>query len=216
LNDRGDMPAIMRRGLLLVLSSPSGAGKTSVSRLLLEREKNLIISISATTRPKRPAETDGQDYIFVDEAEFSRMVAAGEFLEHAFVFGNYYGTPKAPVEKALAAGHDVMFDVDWQGTQQLMEHDRDGLIRVFLLPPSYEELERRLQTRKQDPKDVVLARMAKAADEMSHYTDYEYVLINRDLGTCVAEVQTILAAERMRRVNQVGLNEFVSNLRGGD
>jgi guanylate kinase len=208
-------PAIGRRSLLLVLSSPSGAGKTSVSRKLLEREPDLTMSISVTTRPMRPGEVDGQDYVFVGEAEFDRMVEAGELLEHARVFGNLYGTPRARVEAALAAGSDVMFDVDWQGTQQLMERDREDLVRVFLLPPSYEELERRLRNREQDSDDTVRARMAKAADEMSHYSEYEYVLVNRDLEDCVVQVRAILAAERARRVNQPGLHDFVESLRRG-
>jgi guanylate kinase len=208
-------PAIGRRSLLLVLSSPSGAGKTSVSRELLEREPDLTMSISVTTRPMRPGEVDGQDYVFVGEAEFDRMVEAGELLEHARVFGNLYGTPRARVEAALAAGSDVMFDVDWQGTQQLMERDREDLVRVFLLPPSYEELERRLRNREQDSDDTVRARMAKAADEMSHYSEYEYVLVNRDLEDCVVQVRAILTAERARRVNQPGLHDFVESLRRG-
>lgn len=198
---------------MLVLSSPSGAGKTSVSRLLLEREPNLTMSISATTRPMRPGEIDGKDYFFVDEAEFRRMVEAGELLEHARVFGNFYGTPKKAVQAAMAAGKDVMFDVDWQGTQQLVEHDPENLVRIFLLPPSYEELESRLRNRKQDSEDVVRNRMARAENEMSHYTEYDYVLVNSDLETCVSQVQTILAAEHMRRDRRTGLHDFVESLR---
>ncbi len=187
---------IRRRGLMLVLSSPSGAGKTSISRALLERDGNLSLSVSATTRPQRTGETDGKDYHFVATEDFEALVAAGELLEHARVFGHLYGTPKAPVEAALSAGCDVLFDVDWQGTQQLAERARDDLVSVFILPPSTAELEQRLRSRARDPEDVVQARMAKAADEMSHWAEYDYVIVNRDFEDSIVEVQAILAAER--------------------
>ncbi|HEU0070016.1 MAG TPA: guanylate kinase [Alphaproteobacteria bacterium] len=210
-----DPLAIHRRGLMLVLSSPSGAGKTTISRALLDREPNLTMSISATTRAKRPGETAGVDYIFVDPTEFNLMVNRQELLEHARVFENYYGTPKAPVEKALAAGKDVLFDIDWQGTQQLSENAREDLVTVFILPPSTQELERRLNTRAQDPADVVAKRMARAADEMSHYPEYQYVIVNHDIEESVRRVQAILTAERLKRDRQVGLGDFVKALREG-
>lgn len=205
---------ISRRSLLLVLSSPSGAGKTSVARELLRREDELVMSISVTTRRKRPGENDGEDYRFVAESDYHRMVEAGELLEHAKVFGNFYGTPRGPVDDALAAGKDVLFDVDWQGTQQLMEHEHYYVVRVFILPPSIAELESRLRARAQDPEDVVRSRMNKAADEMSHYTEYDYIVVNHDIGDSVDEVQTILRAERLKRANLVGLHQFVDRLRG--
>ena len=205
---------IRRRGLMLVLSSPSGAGKTSISRALLERDGNLSLSVSATTRPQRTGETDGKDYHFVATEDFEALVAAGELLEHARVFGHLYGTPKAPVEAALSSGCDVLFDVDWQGTQQLAERARDDLVSVFILPPSTAELEQRLRSRARDPEDVVQARMAKAADEMSHWAEYDYVIVNRDLEDSIVEVQAILSAERLRRERQVGLGAFVTTLTG--
>ncbi|MDJ0982958.1 MAG: guanylate kinase [Kiloniellales bacterium] len=205
---------IRRRGLMLVLSSPSGAGKTSISRALLERDDNLSLSVSATTRPQRTGETDGKDYHFVATEDFEALVVADELLEHARVFGHLYGTPKAPVEAALSAGCDVLFDVDWQGTQQLAERARDDLVSVFILPPSTAELEQRLRSRARDPEDVVQARMAKAADEMSHWAEYDYVIVNRDLEDSIVEVQAILAAERLRRERQVGLGAFVKTLTG--
>jgi len=200
---------------MLVLSSPSGAGKTTISRALLERDGNLSMSISATTRRKRPGEVAGRDYQFVDGTEFNLMVNRRELLEHAKVFGNYYGTPRAPVEASLSAGMDVLFDIDWQGTQQLAQNARDDLVSVFILPPSTEELHRRLERRAQDPADVVAARMAKAPDEMSHWAEYDYIVINRDIDDSVAEVQSILAAERLRRERQTGLTDFVKGLREG-
>ena len=207
--------SIKRRGLMLVLSSPSGAGKTTISRKLLEREAGLTMSVSVTTRPKRPGERDGLDYTFIDQAAFDRMVAEGGLLEHATVFGNSYGTPRAAVAQALDQGRDVLFDIDWQGTQQLRESAREDLVSVFVLPPSTEELERRLHARAQDPDEVVRARMAKAADEMSHWQEYDYVIVNTDLEASVAMVQEVLHAERLRRVRQIGLRDFVEALRGG-
>ena len=207
--------SIKRRGLMLVLSSPSGAGKTTISRKLLELEPNLTLSVSVTTRPMRPSECDGIDYLFIDQGQFERMVRDDALLEHATVFGNSYGTPRAVVAEALDQGRDVLFDIDWQGTQQITEKARDDLVSVFILPPSTEELERRLRTRAQDPEDVVQQRMAKAADEMSHYAEYDYVILNEAVEESVAAVQAILRAERLRRDRQVGLRAFVEDLRGG-
>jgi guanylate kinase len=207
--------AIARRGLMLVLSSPSGAGKTSISRALLAREPGLSMSVSATTRPKRPGEVAGRDYHFVDTETFGLMVNRGELLEHAKVFGNYYGTPRAPVEESLAAGNDVLFDIDWQGTQQLRQTAGRDLVAIFILPPSTRELEKRLTTRAQDSARVVAERMAKAADEMSHWPEYDYVLVNADLESSTAAVVSILAAERLRRERQIGLGDFVKALREG-
>jgi guanylate kinase len=200
---------------MLILSSPSGAGKTTISRLMLERDQNLTMSISATTRSMRPGEIDGKDYHFVDNAEFTQMVNNGDLLEHANVFGNYYGTLKTPVEKALASGCDVLFDIDWQGTQQLADNDnaKKDLVSVFILPPDIVELENRLRTRAQDPEEVVQQRMSKAADEMSHYREYNYVIVNKDIEMSVNHVETIVAAERICIERQIGLHEFVQNLR---
>ncbi len=206
---------IERRGLMLVLSSPSGAGKTTISRELLARDDNLTLSISATTRPMRPGETEGVDYLFVDRARFDAMVAEGAFLEHATVFEHCYGTPRAAVESALAAGRDVLFDIDWQGTQQVAEKAREDLVGVFILPPSTGELERRLRVRARDPDAVVRGRMAKAADEMSHWAEYDYIVVNEDVEKSVAAVQSILEAERLRRDRQVGLRDLVESLRSG-
>jgi guanylate kinase len=194
---------------MLVLSSPSGAGKSTIARALLAEDGELSMSVSVTTRPPRPGERDGLDYLFIDVATFAAMVADGALLEHATVFGNSYGSPRAPVEEALSAGRDVLFDVDWQGTQQLRQNARNDLVSVFILPPSRAELERRLRARAQDPDEVVRARMARAADEMSHWAEYDYIVVNRDIERAVAEVEAILAAERLRRERQVGLAEFV-------
>ena len=206
---------IARRGLMLVLSSPSGAGKTTISRMLLERDSALSMSVSSTTRPIRPGEEDGRDYHFVDPTEFNLMVNRQEFLEHAKVFGNYYGTPRSAVEGALAGGSDVIFDIDWQGAQQLSQVAGGDLVRVFILPPSTEELDRRLHTRAQDSDQVVASRMAKAADEMSHWAEYDFIVVNEDVEKSVAQVQAILTAERSRRKRQVGLSEFVKRLQEG-
>lgn len=203
---------IARRGLMLVLSSPSGAGKTTLSRMLLKADRNVDLSISVTTRPQRRGEVDGRDYHFIDRARFEAMVKAGELLEWAEVFGNRYGTPRRPVEIALQAGRDVLFDIDWQGTQQLREKARDDLVSVFILPPSAKELERRLMHRAQDSKDVIGARMAKAAGEMSHWPEYDYVIVNSDIDQAFAEVRAILAAERRKRERQIGLSDFVRAL----
>ena len=206
---------IKRRGLMLVLSSPSGAGKTTLSRWLLESENNVVMSISATTRPKRPNETEGRDYFFRTEAEFRAMAEAGEFLEHAVVFGHHYGTPKQPVFDALRRGRDVLFDIDWQGTQQLRQQARDDVVTVFVLPPSRAELERRLKERAQDPPEVVARRMAKADDEISHWAEYDYVIINDDVVRAQAQVDIILEAERLKRTRQPGIPDFVERLMRG-
>jgi len=205
---------VATRGLMLVLSSPSGAGKSTISRAVLEREENIALSVSLTTRPPRKGEEDGRDYIFVDDAAFQAMVERDGFLEHAEVFGHRYGTPRAPVEAALEEGRDMLFDIDWQGAQQIAEKARTDLVGVFVLPPSIEELERRLHTRAQDSSEVVRARMAKALDEVSHYAEYDYVVINSDLETSIEEVRSILRAERRRRTRQTGLTDFVNTLRG--
>jgi guanylate kinase len=204
--------AIARRGLMLVLSSPSGAGKTTLSRKLLEADPAVELSVSVTTREQRPGEIDGRDYQFIDAARFDAMVKGGELLEWAQVFGHRYGTPRAPVEVALANGHDVLFDIDWQGTQQLREKADHDLVSIFVLPPSMADLERRLRRRAQDPDEVIRARMATAADEMSHWAEYDYVVINTDVDRAFREVHTILAAERLKRERQTGLSDFVRRL----
>ena len=206
---------VARRGLMLVLSSPSGAGKTTISRLILEKETNISMSVSVTTRPKRPGEVEGRDYYFIDPTEFNLMVNRRELLEHAKVFGHYYGTPRAPVENALESGSDVIFDIDWQGAQQLTEKARHDIVSVFILPPSTEELDRRLYRRAQDSTGVVAARMAKAPDEMSHWAEYDFIVINQDVEISVSQIQAILAAERLRRQRQIGLSELVKRLQEG-
>jgi guanylate kinase len=206
---------IKRRGLLLVLSSPSGAGKTTISRKLMARERDLILSVSVTTRPRRRGEVSGVDYHFIDATEFDLMVNRGELMENAKVFGHYYGTPRRPVEEALAAGRDVLFDIDWQGTQQLAQNARGDLVSVFVLPPSTVELERRLKARAQDSAEVVAGRMARAADEMSHWREYDYIIVNLDIEDSVAKVRAVLQAERLRRDRQIGLVDFVKALRQG-
>jgi len=212
---RHDGGEVARRGLMLVLSSPSGAGKTTLSRMLLDRYSTIELSISVTTRKPRPGEVEGRDYRFIDERSFDAMVARGDLLEWAEVFGSRYGTPRAPVERALAMGRDVLFDIDWQGTQQLREKGRDDLVSVFVLPPSIPDLEARLRTRAQDADDVIRARMAKAANEMSHWAEYDYVVINRDVWRAFEDVCAILAAERLKRERQTGLSAFVRLLQAG-
>jgi guanylate kinase len=204
---------IARRGLMFVLSSPSGAGKTTLSRMLLAADRNVVLSISVTTRPKRRGETNGRDYHFIDHAHFDAMVAKGELLEWAEVFGHRYGTPREPVIKALQAGRDVLFDIDWQGTRQLRKKERRYLVSVFILPPSGKELERRLKSRAQDSKTVIGSRMAKAAGEMSHWREYDYVIVNRDKAEALIEVRGILAAERLKQKRQIGLSDFVRQLK---
>lgn len=206
---------IGRRGLLLVLSSPSGAGKTTITRRLVERDGNLSVSVSATTRPPRANEVDGQHYNFVSGARFDRMVREGALLEHATVFGHRYGTPRAPVEAALAAGRDIVSDIDWQGTQQLAQTVRGDLVSVFILTPSMAALEDRLKRRAQDSDEVVRQRMAKSSDEMSHWPEYDYVIVNHDLDRSVSQAHAILTAERLKRTRQIGLAEFVNRLRAG-
>jgi len=211
----GGFGGVERRGLMFVLSSPSGAGKSTLSRMLIERMSGLKMSVSATTRPMRPGEIDGRDYFFVDKPGFEAMVKKRELLEWATVFDNRYGTPRAPVEAALSAGQDVLFDIDWQGTQQLREKARADVVSVFILSPSTRDLERRLITRARDSPEIVAQRMAKAADEMSHWAEYDYIIVNRDLERSLAQVQAILQAERLRRERQIGLHEFVKGLREG-
>jgi len=206
---------IRRRGLMMVLSSPSGAGKTTLSRRLLETDPEISLSISVTTRAPRKGEVEGHDYTFIDATAFNLLVNRDQLLEHAKVFGNYYGTPRAPVEKTLADGRDVLFDIDWQGTQQLAEKARDDLVSVFILPPSWYELERRLYSRAQDDPNEINRRMAKASDEMSHWAEYDYVIVNLNLEQSVEAVRSILLAERLKRRRQVGLSEFVSGLKVG-
>jgi guanylate kinase len=215
MSNDAEAPSIQRRGLMLVLSSPSGAGKTTLSRQLLENDSHIQLSVSCTTREKRPGETDGVDYKFIDTASFRGMIERNEFLEHARVFDHYYGTPGAPVEAALNAGRDMLFDIDWQGTQQLKEKGREDLVTVFILPPSTRDLEKRLITRAQDSPDIVARRMAKAADEMSHWAEYDYAIINRDIATSLTQLKSILTAERLKRERQYGLAGFVKALREG-
>ena len=191
--------AIPRRGFLLVLSSPSGAGKTTITRRLLERDPTLSLSVSVTTRPRRPSEIDGRDYHFIERATFDRMVEHGQLLEHATVFGNSYGTPREPIDGAIAASRDVVTDIDWQGTQQLKRTVPENLVTIFVLPPSLSALEARLKTRAQDSDEVVAARMAKAREEMSHWAEYDYVIVNDDLQKSVEQAEAIVAAERIKR-----------------
>jgi guanylate kinase len=203
---------VERRGLMFVLSSPSGAGKTTLSRLLIDRMPGLTLSVSATTRPMRPGERDGVDYWFVDRARFETMVKHDELLEWATVFDNRYGTPRAPVETALSAGTDVLFDIDWQGTQQLREKARADVVSVFILPPSAADLEKRLHTRAQDSDAVIRDRMSRATHELSHWAEYDYIVINHDVDEAFAEVQSILKAERLKRERRTGLTTFVRGL----
>jgi len=206
------MTAIARRGLMLVLSSPSGAGKTTLSRALLASEANIALSVSMTTRPMRTGEREGVDYFFVSPERFEAAVRNGDFLEHAVVFDHRYGTPVAPVIEALSVGRDVLFDIDWQGTQQLKEKAREDLVSIFVLPPSRAELERRLRARAQDTEEVVSRRMAKAADEISHWAEYDYVLVNDSLETALSKVVAVLRAERLKRARQTGLSRLVRSL----
>jgi guanylate kinase len=203
---------IPRRGLLLVMSSPSGAGKSTLSRRLLAADRNVTMSVSVTTRPPRPGEVNGKDYHFITKDAFARQRDAGQLLEHAEVFGNFYGTPRAPVEEALAKGRDVLFDIDWQGTQQLAQAMEGDLVRIFILPPSAEELRERLIRRAQDSASVVAKRMAEASREISHWPEYDYVIVNEDLDTASQQIAAILTAERLRRRRRIGLTKFVRDL----
>lgn len=206
------MTQISRRGLLLVMSSPSGAGKTTLSRRLLAKDPSITMSVSVTTRSPRPGETDGKDYHFISKEAFAKRRDAGDLLEYAEVFGNFYGTPRKPVEDALARGRDVLFDIDWQGTQQLAQAMEDDLVRIFILPPSAEELRVRLINRAQDSAATVAKRMAKAADEISHWPEYDYVIVNDDVDMASIQIDAILTAERLRRRRQLGLTQFVRDL----
>jgi len=207
-----DQPTRQRRGLLIVLSSPSGAGKSTIARMLLEADDEVTISVSATTRPKRPGEIDDVDYHFVDDSEFDRMVESGDFAEWAYVFDHRYGSPKEPIKEALKIGHDILFDIDWQGTQQLRGAFGTDLVRIFVLPPSMQELERRLRSRGTDSEDVIESRMRRAASEIGHWGEYDYVLINEDMDECLQEVRTIIEAERLRRDRRPYLFDFVRRL----
>tara|TARA_R110002110_G_scaffold83456_3_gene216598 strand:+ start:8680 stop:9312 length:633 start_codon:yes stop_codon:yes gene_type:complete len=204
---------IKRRGLMLVLSSPSGAGKSTISRSLLDNDDNLTMSVSVTTRTPRDTEVDGVHYHFIDKPEFENLVANDGLLEHAKVFDNYYGTPRLQVEDALKKGRDVLFDIDWQGTQQLSEKAPRDMVRVFIMPPSVAELERRLRTRAQDSDEVVRGRMAKALDEMSHWSEYDYVIVNDDINRSISSARSILAAERLKRERQIGMADFTNDMR---
>jgi guanylate kinase len=201
-----------RRGLMFVLSSPSGAGKTTLSRMLIAETPDLQMSVSATTRPIRPGEIDGKDYYFVDHKRFETMIAHDELLEWATVFGNRYGTPRAAVEAALAAGKDVLFDIDWQGTQELRSRSPNDVVSVFILPPSVSALEQRLHTRAQDSEEVIRSRMKKAGDEMSHFDAYDYIVVNENIGIAFESVRSILRAEQLKRERQIGLAGFVRAL----
>ncbi|GAA0735560.1 guanylate kinase [Sphingomonas japonica] len=207
-----DPHGFQRRGVLFVLSSPSGAGKSTIARKLLADDPSLSMSVSATTRPIRPGEVDGKDYHFVDLEEFRRMVSAHEFLEWAHVFGHRYGTPKKPVYDMLSSGRDVLFDIDWQGAQQLFQIAGGDVVRIFILPPSMEELHQRLLSRATDPVEVIDARMARAANEVSHWDGYDYVLVNDDVEDCFHKVRSILASERLKRSRQTGLIGFIRGL----
>jgi guanylate kinase len=213
--DAPDLSAgLSRRGLLIVLSSPSGAGKSTLSRMLMDADPEIRMSVSATTRPKRPGEEEGVHYQFVDDAKFDNMIDAGDFVEWAPVFGYRYGTPKTPVKDALRDGRDILFDIDWQGTQQLHAAMGEDLVRIFLLPPSMAELELRLHTRGTDSDNVIADRMARAESEISHWAEYDYVLVNSDAEACLDQIRTIVTAERMKRARQIGLVAFVRDLVG--
>ena len=206
------MTIIKRRGLMLVLSSPSGAGKTTISRKLMERDQNLNLSISHTTRSPRPGEVDGQDYYFISQETFKKMQGQQEFLEYAFVFENYYGTQKKTVDQALKHGKDILFDIDWQGTQQLKQIARSDVVSIFVLPPSWSELENRLHRRAKDALETIAYRMSKANQEIQHWAEYDYILINDNIEDTVSRVHHILQSERLRRDRQVGLPQFIRNL----
>lgn len=204
-----------RRGLMIVLSSPSGAGKTTLTRKLLAENPDMAMSVSATTRRPRPGEVEGTDYYFVSKDQFAKLEADDEFLEHAKVFDNYYGTPRGPVEAALQDSRDVVFDIDWQGAQQLSQAAADDLVRIFILPPNMRELEKRLKTRAQDSDSVIAKRMSKSEAEISHWAEYDYVIVNEDIETAMNELRSIVAAERIRRRRQPWLGGFVKSLVSG-
>ncbi len=206
---------LQRRGVMLVLSSPSGAGKATISRRLLESDPDISLSVSATTRQPRAGEVNGRDYVFTDQVAFNLMVNRDQLLEHAKVFGNYYGTPRAPVEKSLSEGKDVLFDIDWQGTQQLAQKAREDLVSVFILPPNWHTLEARLRTRALDSDEIIAGRMAEASSEMSHWAEYDYVIINSDIEASVDAVKAILHSERLKRRRLLGLPDFVKALQSG-
>jgi guanylate kinase len=208
----GEQPDIARRGIMLVLSSPSGAGKTTLTRNLLELEQKVALSISATTRPRRPSEIDGVHYLFRSKRQFEVMRDSGELLEWAEVHGNYYGTPREPVEKALAEGRDVLFDIDWQGTRQLLDKMRDDVVTVFVLPPSADELKARLERRAEDSAEVISHRLQNAVEEISHWQEYDYILVNRDLDDSFTRLRAILTAERLKRVKMVDIESFANRL----
>ena len=201
-----------RRGITLVLSSPSGAGKTSLSRKLLEKNKKLFLSVSCTTRPPRPGEINESDYFFIEESKFNEMQKNNEFLESAKVFDHYYGTPKKPIMDALDSGMDILFDIDWQGTQQLMNSLQDDLIKVFVLPPSAKELERRLLQRNQDSDEIVKGRMSKASNEISHYAEYDYIIINENFEESLSKIESIIIAEGLKRSRQIKIQDTIDNL----
>lgn len=207
---------INRRGLLFILSSPSGAGKTTITRALLANDPDLRVSVSVTTRPPRPGEVDGKDYHFISKEQFTAMIDNNQLLEHAKVFGNYYGTPLKPVEEALANSQDIIFDIDWQGTQQLKQKLVNDLVTVFILPPSQEELERRLRSRQQDDESIIQDRMQKASDEISHYSEYDYIIVNTNLEKSIQKAQSILEAERCKRRRLTALTDFVRKLTNCD
>lgn len=206
------IPLRRRRGLLVVLSSPSGAGKSTISRMLLEADPHITMSVSATTRPMRPGEVESVDYHFVDDTEFNRLIEADEFAEWAYVFDHLYGSPKEPIKEALRNGRDTLFDIDWQGTQQLEYAFRTDLVLIFILPPSMKELDRRLHERGTDSEEIIAGRMTRAASEIGHWAEYDYVLINEDMDKCLADVRAIIAAERLRRERQPYLLSFVREL----
>ncbi len=207
---------INRRGLLFILSSPSGAGKTTITRSLLANDPDLRVSVSVTTRPPRPGEVDGKDYHFISKEQFTAMIDNNQLLEHAKVFGNYYGTPLKPVEEALANSQDIIFDIDWQGTQQLKQKLVNDLVTVFILPPSQEELERRLRSRQQDDESIIQDRMQKASEEISHYSEYDYIIVNTNLEKSIQKAQSILEAERCKRRRLTALTDFVRKLTNCD
>ena len=206
---------VARRGLMFVLSSPSGAGKSTLARKLLEADDNMSLSVSATTRPARPSEVDGREYKFLSKEQFEEMADRGEFLEHAMVFGNHYGTPRAPVEAMLIQGKDVLFDVDWQGARALRAAEPQDVVGIFILPPSMAELERRLHARAEDSEDVIKQRMARSLNEISHWEEYDYVLVNTRLEQTLAQIKQILAAERLKRHRQMWLQLHVERLKQG-